>query len=123
MCFRRGRGDGGRGKDAEGFIRFGTLTVESVPVQGDPGVPGTPGTPGTPGRVGRPGDQVREGERKERGREGEKMKRRVERGKKGEMEGGRSKDGSLSVVRVCEVRRAFVGNRGILADQDDQEMR
>ena len=111
------------GKHEEGFIRFVMLTIKSVPVQGDPGVPGTPGTPGTPGRVGRPGDQVREGERKERGREGEKMKRRVERGKKGEREGGSSKDGSLSVVRVCEVRRAFVGSRGILADQDDQEMR
>ena len=51
-------------------LLFVTLTIESVPVQGDPGVPGTPGTPGTPGRVGQPGDQVREGERKERGREG-----------------------------------------------------
>ena len=84
---------------------FVTLTIESVPVQGDPGVPGTPGTPGTPGRVGQPGDQVREGERKERGRE------------------GGSKEGSLSAIRVCEVRRVFVESRGILADQDDQEIR
>ena len=78
-------------------------------MQGDPGVPGTPGTPGTPGRVGQPGDQVREGERKERGREGGR-------------EGG-SKEGSLSAIRVCEVRRVFVESRGILADQDDQEIR